>query len=250
MKKHAIRHVQVIRTVDEPVRLRRNDIAIVEVQKRWAPAVAALVKLAVEYRDAGLLVTNVGPGSGAALVGIARGDVLLRCDGVPLDSPESLKRLTRRSGGSGRNLTVEAMRGTREMTFEVAAGPLGITVSPQLHRSASRRRPVHRSAHREGHVAADRSAGGHGAGGHKQMPLDETTLVEVPGHLVPQVRLLKHMMETPANGKQRKDVEALLVTASRLLPVRMAIRHADEPKPPSSPPPSPPARAPSSPKSP
>ncbi len=177
MERHEFRHVRVIRTVEEPVRLRRNEVAFVEMPGRWAAAVAALVKLSAEYRDVGLLVTNVGPASSAAAAGIRRGDVLLRCDGVSLDSPESLKRVTsRHTGSGGRTLTVEAVRGTHEMTFAVAPGRLGITVSPQLHRSGPLRRGAHRSAHR----------GKQPAVGHKQPPLDESTLVEVPGHLCPK----------------------------------------------------------------
>lgn len=235
MKRHEFRHVRVIRTVDEPVRLRRNEVAFVEMPPRWAAAAAALVKLSAEYRHGGLLVTNVGPASRAAAAGIARGDVLLRYNGVPLDSPESLKRLTSRTGSGQRQLTVEAMRRARELTFEVAPGPLGITVSPQLHQFGTPRRGSHRRA--RGVAPAARS--------HKQQSLDESTVVEVPGHLVPQVRVLKRMLEKPANARQRKSVEAVLEAAARLLPVRGAVRHADEPKPPSSPPPS--ASAPSSP---
>jgi hypothetical protein len=237
MKRHEFRRIRVIRTVDDPVRLRRNEVAFVEMPERWAAAVAAVVKLSGEHRDVGLLVTNVGPASRAVAAGIARGDVLLRCNGVSLEDVESLKRLaSRTTAGGERKLTVEAVRGDQEMTFKVAAGPLGITVSPLLHRSGRLRRSAHRSARHRAHVG----------GGHEQPLLDESTLIEVPGHLVPQVRVLKRLIEKPANAKQRKNVEALLASAARLLPVRMAARHADAPKPPSSPPPSP-ASAPSSP---
>jgi hypothetical protein len=204
VERRNFRTVRVIRTSNEPVRLRRNEVAFVEIPRPWAAAVASLISLSAEYRDEGLLVTNVGPASRAAAAGIARGDVLLRCDGVSLDSVESLKRLTSRSPQSGgaKELTVEALRGADEMTFQVAAGPLGITVSPLLHRLG----PLRRTGLRQTPPAPD----------DEPPPFDETTLVEVPAELVPKVRFIKRAIEEPANARQRKRAEALLTTAARL----------------------------------
>jgi len=88
MENREIRRVRVIRTGNEPMRLRREEVALSEAPVQSAEAVASLVKLSEEYRDVGLIVTNVGPASAAATAGIARGDVLLRYDDVSLDTTE------------------------------------------------------------------------------------------------------------------------------------------------------------------
>jgi membrane-associated protease RseP (regulator of RpoE activity) len=214
MEGHVFRRLRVIRTVAEPVRLRRNEVAFVEIPTQWAGAVAAVIKMSDEYRNVGLLVTNVGPATHAAAAGIGRGDVLLRADGISLDSAESLRRVTSRADGnhkSARVLTVEALRGTQEITFKPASGPLGVTVSPLLHRSGP--------ARRSGRRATQAASAAHAVprpGADDQSPLEDVTLVEVPGHLLANVLLLKRIIARPANSKRRKDVTALLATAARL----------------------------------
>jgi len=159
-----------------------------------------LIRISDEYRDSGLLVTNVGPGSHAAAAGIARGDVLLRGDGAQLDKTETLTRLAGRAhhDGKGRkSLVVEAVRGGQEMTFDVTAGHLGITVSPLLHRSTSG------STHTREAGAADDSSSGEGL----------HTIVRVPRELAPRVRHLTKVVQRQGNSKQVKKAKALLNTA-------------------------------------
>jgi membrane-associated protease RseP (regulator of RpoE activity) len=214
MEGRDFRRLRVIRTVAEPIRLRRNEVAFVEIPAQWAGAVASVIKMSDEYRNGGLLVTNVGPASHAGAAGIGRGDVLLRADGISLDSVESLRRLTSRADGnhkSARGLTVEGLRGAQEITFKPAQGRLGITVSPLLHRSGHAHRSERRATQAAGApraVPKPRAA--------DQSPVEDMTLVEVPGHLLANVLLLKRMIARPANAKQRKDVTALLASAARL----------------------------------
>jgi S1-C subfamily serine protease len=127
----------------------RRDAAFVEAPREWADALRSLIKISDEYREAGLLVANVGPGSRAATAGIMRGDVLLRYDGTPLDKADMLSRLA--ADETREPVTVEAVRGADEMTFKVPAGRLGVTVSALLYRSSpqprlrSRKFPARRS---------------------------------------------------------------------------------------------------------
>ena len=95
-------------------------------------------------------------------------------------------------------MALEAVRGARELTLTVPAGPLGITVSALLHRIGSARRP------KAGVIWASRDDERADAG--------EQRLVEVPDELVPQVRLLAEVLQRPANAKQRKKATALVVT--------------------------------------
>ena len=79
----------------------------VEVPGEWAHAVFALVKISEEHRHNGLIVTNIGPGSQGTRAGMARGDVLLRYEGVELDSTRTLRHLTKRhTQGAGLSKTV------------------------------------------------------------------------------------------------------------------------------------------------
>jgi hypothetical protein len=211
MEARDFRRLRVIRTVAEPIRLRRNEVAFVEIPAQWAGAVASVIKMSEEYRNVGLLVTNVGPASHAGAAGIGRGDVLLRANGISLDSVESLRRLTSHVDGNHKSaggLTIEALRGGQEITFTPAPGPLGITVSPLLHRSGPARRRERRTTQ-----AAGASRAEHTSGAVEQSPVEDMTLVEVPGHLLANVLLLKRIIARPANAKQRKDVTALLAAA-------------------------------------
>lgn len=205
MENGVIRWIRVLRLGDVAGAQSRLGHAIVVTPPQWAQAMASLIKLSDEYRQVGLLVTNVGPSSQAATVGIERGDVLLRYDGVPLEHTEQLTSLegVLAQGQSARPVALDAVSGEREMTFTVAAGPLGITVSPLLHRLGSTRRSP-RAVIRAGQEndQDERAVAG------------ETTLVEVPGELVPQVSLLAQALQRPSNAKQRKRVEALLATAA------------------------------------
>jgi hypothetical protein len=208
MEERGIRWTRVIHLGDDASGDRRHGFghALIVTPPELARGIASLIKVSEEYRDVGLLVTNVGPRSQATAAGIERGDVLLRYNGVPLETAD---RLTSLEGVAAQHetpqLALEAVRGAREMTFTVPAGRLGITVSPLLHRLDSSRRAmtgVIRAL--EGDENDERAEAG------------QPTLVEVPSELVRQVSRLVEVLQRPSNAKQRKKVEALLVTAARM----------------------------------
>lgn len=205
MEKPGIRWTYVLHLGDGASGVSRHGLALVVTPPELARGMASLIKVSEEYRDVGLLVTNVGPSSQAATAGIERGDVLLRYDGVPLENAERLTSLegVAAQGETPRQVALEAVRGAREMTFAVPAGRLGITVSALLHRVGSSRRAmvgvIRVRDDDENDARAD-------AG--------EPTLVEVPGELVSQVSLLAEVLQRPGNAKQRKKAEALVVTAA------------------------------------
>jgi S1-C subfamily serine protease len=76
----------------------------------------------------GVVITNVGPASQAAEAGMARGDVLIQYDGNQLGGSKKLKDFTRVTDRSKR-VMVDAIRGGRELKFEVHGGALGISVN-------------------------------------------------------------------------------------------------------------------------
>ncbi len=123
---------EVVRTWAEAGRLDPSSDVLVETPGEWVRGVAGLIELSKEFKQAGLIVTNVGPNGAAARAGIARGDVLLRYDGAELETVARLRELA--ALGVGRNGVIEASRGDRELQFEVAPGPLAITVSVTLDR--------------------------------------------------------------------------------------------------------------------
>ena len=202
MNERAIRWTHVLHLGDDRRGVSRHGLALVVAPPELAHGIASLIKVSGEYRDVGLLVTNVGPNSQAANARIERGDVLLRYDGVPLEKAEQLKSLegVPAQGEAHRQVALEAVRGARELTLAVPAGHLGITVSALLHRIGSARRP------QAGVIWASRDDDRADAG--------EQRLVEVPDALVPQVRLLAEVLLRPANAKQRKKATALVVTAA------------------------------------
>ena len=204
MDERSIHWTRLIRLDDDVRSARRAGLSLVVSPPEWARGLASLIKLSDEFRDVGLLVTNVGPSSQAASAGIERGDVLLRYDGVPLETIEQLRNLegVAPQGETPRRVTVEGVRGAREVTFTVTAGRLGITVSALLHRLRPRRRAVGRVI-----LAPE-----HGARVAAGMP----TLVEVPRELVSQVALLAEVLQRPRSAKQRKKVEALIETAAAM----------------------------------
>ena len=107
-----------------------SERALVEVPGEWAHSVLALVRSSQEFRNSGLLVTNIGPGSQAARTGMKCGDVLLRFDGQELDSTATLRRLTKiytQGTAPQKPILIEAARGAEDIEFEVFGGKLGIT---------------------------------------------------------------------------------------------------------------------------
>ena len=133
---HGRRRIRIVRTREPLSRRLTAEIVLVEIPGQWAHSVVSLIQASQEHRHGGLMVTNVGPGSHGARAGMARGDVLLRYDGLELDSVTTLRRLTEAHHASTKKLIrIEAARGPEDLVFEVLGGSLGITVSPLLHRS-------------------------------------------------------------------------------------------------------------------
>jgi hypothetical protein len=132
----------IVRGLDEAAGHNKDYPAFVEVPGKY---VAGLVKLLETIRhpgqasvsaainaldtleQKGVVVTNIGPKSQAAKAGMARGDQILRYNGVQLGGSEKLKDVIRRIGPSKR-VTLDAVRRGKKLAFEVHGGPLGITV--------------------------------------------------------------------------------------------------------------------------
>jgi hypothetical protein len=130
----------VIRTWADARGLDPRGVVLLETPGEWVRGVVGLLALSEKFRDTGLIVTNVGPNGAAARAGIARGDALLRYDGVELDTVARLRELADRAAHCGDSCgQIEAIRGDRELQFKVAAGRLGVTVSAPLHRLKLRR---------------------------------------------------------------------------------------------------------------
>jgi hypothetical protein len=148
--------LRVIRTREEAKAHNPHEFALIEVPGQWLPVVMALIKslprTPSKYSDSGLVVTNIGPGSQAARAGMARGDVLLRYDGVRLDSAATLKHLTKRftqGAASSKRIIIDATRGEKKLHFEVRGGRLGITVGASFHRSPPTRHSRRRRRSRQ-----------------------------------------------------------------------------------------------------
>jgi membrane-associated protease RseP (regulator of RpoE activity) len=131
------RTIQVLRSLGDHEMRTPGEPALLKVPGQWAYALASLIKISNEHRHNGVIVTNIGPDSPGANAGMVRGDVLLRYDGVEIDCVETLRRLQKRhtqDGDVSKTVSIDAARGSTDLSFEVAAGRLGITASPPLHR--------------------------------------------------------------------------------------------------------------------
>lgn len=201
MQNGSIRWTQMIHHADEMRGEHESSLALLVTPPEWAQGLASLIKMSQEYRDTGLLVTNVGPGSPAAGAGIERGDLLLRYDGVPLETAERLIGLEGAvaQGETLKQVPLEVVRGTREITFTVPTGRLGITVSALLHRLGSARRAMIRLV-----PEGERT---------ERAEAVQPRLVRVPAELVPKVSLLAQALQKPSNAERRKKATALLTAA-------------------------------------
>jgi len=198
-----------------------RDTVLVEVPGKWAHSVVSLIQASQEYRHSGLMVTNVGPRSQAAQVGMVRGDVLLRYGGQELGNAETLRRLTKthtQAVTPGKSIRIEAARGADDIEFEVTGGDLGITVSPLLHRLVTprSRRSLRRFL-------------GTGETAEKVLPrvvhtLEEArqhnpgdpALVLVPGELTRPVLAVLRSLESAGSRKRKKRAKSLLAATRRL----------------------------------
>jgi hypothetical protein len=196
-----LRKLRVVRWWDRPQTYPPQDILLVEAPMQWAPAMRSLLSLSDAHRNTGLIVTNVGPDSSAAAGGIRRGDILLRYDGVPLDSINALLRRAGRADAGGGRVKVDALRRGKELTFELSEGPLGLTVSTLLHQLRLGRLGARRGLRLPAAPSLPRQG--------------QVTLIEVRGELVNKaVRLLAILEMSPVAG-QRKKARALLLAAVR-----------------------------------
>lgn len=206
MDKGDLRWVRVVQSDDNAVAYSRLRLALAVTPPELARGIASLIKVSDEYRDVGLLVTNVGPNSPALAAGIERGDMLLRYDGVPVESAVRLMSLEEEPAQGNRlsPVTVDAVRGARELTFSVPPGRLGVTVSPCLHRLGPSRRRI---------VDVTRASGLDQ--GEEQAAIADPTVVDVPSDLVPQVQLLAAVLQG-GTAKQRKKAKDLVLAAAGL----------------------------------
>jgi membrane-associated protease RseP (regulator of RpoE activity) len=201
----------------------RSEHALVEVPGEWAHDVLALVRASQEFRNSGLLVTNIGPGSQAARTGMRCGDVLLRFDGQELESAATLRRLTRiytQDNAAQTPILIEAARGAEDIEFEVFGGKLGITVSPMLYRRAVRNRRWQRilrglfginekTSRVTPHVV-------HTVEEARRHNPESPALAVVPGNLARPVLGVLRALEPGSSRERRKRARSLLFAASRL----------------------------------
>ncbi len=201
--------MRIVKEMADCKTIKPGEKALVEVPGDWKNAVSALMRISEELRHGGLLVTNVGPKGQGAAAGIARGDVLLRYNGVELDSATTLRRLTRshsRGGSAAKIAHIDSVRGQKDVTWDVGGGPLGITVSVSLHRMESQNwtRLAPNGNARQDDTMSPQHSSGDLAG--------TSTLVEVPGELAATVLGLVAMLRS-SSAKTKKKLGALLATA-------------------------------------
>lgn len=86
--------------------------------------------------DHGIMIQSVQPASNAAKVDVAEGDVMLKYNGMKLDSMDDLKSATSKVAADTKAVSVTVWRidtsgRGQEMQFTVPAGPLGIAVTKE-----------------------------------------------------------------------------------------------------------------------
>jgi len=117
-------------------------------------------------------------------------------------------------------VTIEAARGSQDVSFEVYGGHLGITVSPSLHRSRVIhywRKRVRQAQRKEGIVeraieAIESLFTGEPEHATKREPVTPE-LIEVPGELARKVAFLAKAVEVSGFSKLRKSARSLLSAA-------------------------------------
>lgn len=216
------RRIYVFHSWEEcPPRPRAKSV-LVEVPGKLAHSFVSLIKVSQDYRHGGLMVTNVGPGGQGARAGIARGDVLLRYEGQELKGAATLRRLAKAytQGADARKpITIEAVRGTDDIAFEVVGGDLGITVSPLLHRcvtSVSRWKRILRKFLGTGQTAEKVTPRVlHTLEEARMHSPEHPALVLVPGELARPVLAVLRAHES-GSRKRKKRAKSLLTAARRL----------------------------------
>jgi hypothetical protein len=210
--------IHVFRSWDEcPPRLTR-EIVLVEVPGKWVHSVVSLIRASEEHPHAGLLVTNIGPGSQAARAGMMQGDVLLRYEGQELDNVVTLRRLTKaytQGAAARKQIRIEAARGSHDVAFEVRGGHLGITISPLLHRAAtssSRWKRILRRDRKE--MVTPRVV--HTLEEAREHSPSDPALVLVPGKLARPVLAVLRALESDGSRKRKMRAKSLLTAARRL----------------------------------
>jgi hypothetical protein len=220
MDRHRV--VRVIRSWDDCITHIWRGPTFVEVPGEWAHAVYSLVKISGEYRQHGLIVTNVGPDSQAAKAGIARGDVLLRYDGVELEGAGMLRQLAKHHTqgiSASKTIVIEAARSSKDVSFEVQGGRLGITVSPSLYRFKPirlprRKRQGTKGARDLGAIVRIDSPLVHRPDDARRRNPGNPAIVEVPGELAMTVLFLAKALKAPNTSKLKRSVRALLYAAA------------------------------------
>jgi membrane-associated protease RseP (regulator of RpoE activity) len=206
----------------EAVPTRAPESVLVEVPGKWTQGVVSLIKASQEFRQSGLMVTNVGPGSQGARAGMVPGDVLLRYEGQELESVATLRNISRaytQGALANKALKIEAARGSEDLAFEVLGGHLGITVSPLLHRSVT---PTFRGERILHQVLGD------GETAERASPRVLQTLEEarshgetipafvlVPGELARPVLAVLRAIEKTGSRKRRNRAKSLLKAVLR-----------------------------------
>jgi hypothetical protein len=179
--------------------------------------------LSQEFRTSGLLVTNIGPGSQAARAGLRCGDVLLRFNGQELDSPATLRRLTKsytQGAAAKKPILVQAARGTQDIEVPVYGGKLGITVSRLLYRrdvpKHSWRRTLGGLLGMTGETHRITPHVVHTVEEAREHRPESPALAVVPGNLARAVLAVLRQLEQGSSRKHRQRAKSLLRAASVL----------------------------------
>ena len=116
-------------------RVRRGELGV------HAQTVTPLMIEALGLPDgAGVILSDVPPGSPAAKAGLAAGDVVVALDGKPMENGRQF-RINVYTRGAGEQVTVEVRRGARALTVKVPVGERE-TNSVRLEELIGRQQPI------------------------------------------------------------------------------------------------------------